>query len=73
MRWILKKTELANPSLYNVNHDPSEKYDHAKDEPEKLAELVALADKYRTSVEAAECELNKYPVEKPTTPDREHN
>ncbi len=68
-----KRTELEEPILFNVNHDPSEKYDHAKDEPEKLAELVALADKYRNSVVAAECELNKYPEEKPTTPEREHN
>lgn len=66
-----QRTELAEPTLYNINHDPSEKYDHAQDEPEKLQELVDLANQYQNSVVAAECELNKYPAEKPTSPERE--
>ncbi len=54
-----QRTELETPLLYNVNHDPSEKYDKATAEPEVLKELVELAAKYKNSVVAAECELDK--------------
>jgi len=54
-----QRTELENPLLFNVNHDPSEKYDRATEQPEVLQDLVELAAKYKNSVVAAECELDK--------------
>lgn len=54
-----QRTELKHPLLYNVNHDPSEKYDKAAAQPAILQELVELAAKYKNSVVAAECELDK--------------
>ncbi len=54
-----QRTVLENPLLYNVNHDPSEKYDKATAQPAILQELVELAAKYKNSVVAAECELDK--------------
>lgn len=54
-----QKEVLDEPLLYQLNHDPSEKYNRAETQPEVLQELVDLAAKYKNSVIAAECELDK--------------
>ncbi len=56
-----RKTVLENPLLFNVNQDPSEKYNRSEEYPEVLANLVALAEAHKKGVAVAECELNRYP------------
>ncbi|MEM7373023.1 MAG: sulfatase [Bacteroidota bacterium] len=65
-----RKTQHTPPLLFNVNEDPSEKYDRAESKPEVLAELVRLAEEHKKGVTAAECELNKYPPTGEEEPDR---
>ena len=45
-----KRTEHATPQLYNLEHDPSEKYNVAGDNPKVLKLLVAAADEHRKSI-----------------------
>ncbi|MFT6807469.1 MAG: arylsulfatase A [Saprospiraceae bacterium] len=66
-----KKTVYDEPLLYDVDNDPSEKYNRAKDRPDILSDLLALVEDHKKGVVAAECELDKYPEENPDTPDRE--
>jgi len=62
---------LDNPLLYNVNEDPSEKYNRSDAHPEILSSLLALVEEHKKGVIAAACELDKYPSADPTSPDRE--
>jgi len=45
-----KRTEHATPQLYNLEHDPSEKYNVAGDNPDVVKRLVAAADEHRQSI-----------------------
>ena len=65
------KSVLENPLLFQVNEDPSEKYDRAEHEPDMVAELIALVKSHKSGVVAADCQLDKYPATDPNTPDRE--
>ena len=38
------------PALYNLEHDPSEKYDIAKEHPEIIAELTKLAEAHKKAM-----------------------
>ena len=38
------------PALYNLEHDPSEKYDIAKDHPDVIAELTKLAEQHKEAM-----------------------
>ena len=46
------------PLLYQLDHDPSEKFDVAAQHPEVVAELRRLAEAHRRSIEAAENQLD---------------
>jgi len=65
------RKELENPLLYNLNHDPSEKYDHAKDHPEILEEIAALVQDHEAGMKVAESELDKFSDVDTNAPDRE--
>ena len=45
-----KRTEHATPQLYNLEHDPSEKYNVAGNHPDVVKKLVAAADEHRKSI-----------------------
>ena len=45
------------PVLYHLEHDPSEKYDVAKDHPEVIKELKAAAEKHRKTVKSVSSQL----------------
>ncbi|MFT7643147.1 MAG: arylsulfatase A [Pirellulaceae bacterium] len=47
------------PLLYHLGHDPSEKYDLAKDHAEVLEKLTALKKQHEESIESVENQLNK--------------
>ncbi len=47
------------PLLYNIEMDPSEKYEVGEDHPEIIAEMKALYDKQIATVIPAESEINK--------------
>lgn len=50
---------LTTPLLYNIENDPGEKYDVAKDNPEVVAELTKEFDKQKNSITPAPSELDK--------------
>jgi arylsulfatase A len=52
------KTEHSPPGLYNLDTDPSEKYDVAADHPEVVAEIRALAEQHLSEVIPAESRLD---------------
>jgi uncharacterized sulfatase len=52
---------LKTPLLFNLNHDPSERYDHAGDYPDIVKELKILVEDHKKSVVAVPSELDKYP------------
>ncbi len=58
------RQELEAPLLYNVNHDPSERYDHAAQMPEKIEEIIQLAISHRNDAPNMYSEMDKYPEEK---------
>ena len=47
------------PLLFQLDHDPSEKHDIAKDHPEIVARLTELAEKHRATVKPVENQLDK--------------
>jgi len=51
------------PVLYHLEHDPSEKYNIAKDHPEVIKELVKAAQKHRKTVKPVPSQL-EIPLEK---------
>ncbi|MEL6968537.1 MAG: sulfatase [Bacteroidota bacterium] len=51
--------ELDSPKLYNLEEDPSERFDLAAEHPELVAELTALRDAFVADVTLAESELDK--------------
>ncbi len=54
------REELEEPLLYNLNVDPSEKYNHASDHPDVLSDLATLVAEHKISVKSVPNELNKY-------------
>lgn len=51
------------PLLFNLNIDPSEKYDHSQDHPDILEQIKALVDDHKSGVADVESEMDKYPTE----------
>jgi arylsulfatase A-like enzyme len=47
------------PLLYNLDHDPSEKFDVAKQHPEKVAEIERIAAAHRQAVKPAPTQLER--------------
>jgi arylsulfatase A len=56
------------PVLYNLDHDPSEKYDVAKNHPEVVAELLKVAATHRATVRPVVNQLERRGQPKKTTP-----
>ena len=57
------RTDHAEPLLFNLDVDPSEKYNHAEDFPEIINDLNELVETHKESVEFVVSELDKYPEE----------
>jgi len=53
------RTEHDTPELYNLEHDPSEKYNVAEHYPEVVKQLLAVAEKHRRGIEPMEDQLVK--------------
>ena len=51
--------ELDSPKLYNLEEDPSERFDLAAEHPELVAELTALRYAFVADVTLAVSELDK--------------
>lgn len=49
-----KLTKLDSPKLYHLEHDPSERYNIAMDNPEILQQVQAVVDQHVASMEPAE-------------------
>lgn len=54
-----KRREHNPPLLYNLDRDPSERFDIGKDHPDVLTEMQTIADKHRQSVKHVESQLEK--------------
>ena len=54
-----KRQQHAIPLLYNVENDPSEKYNIAQQHPQQIEKLQAIAEQHRQSIEAVENQLIK--------------
>lgn len=54
-----ERQEHEIPELYNLDHDPSEKYNVASQHPEIVAQLTELAKQHESSVDPVEDQLNK--------------
>jgi arylsulfatase A-like enzyme len=52
-----KKEVHENPELYNLEHDPSEKYNVAALHPDIVARLIATANEHRDGIEKMEDQL----------------
>jgi len=52
--------ELETPELYNLNIDPSEKYNIAEQHPEVIAEIKKVLEEHLASVVPVENQLEKY-------------
>lgn len=57
-----KLTKLEEPTLFNLQVDPSERWNVAKKNPEKLAEIAEMVNRHVNSFELPESELDKYPA-----------
>lgn len=47
------------PVLYNLAHDPSEKYDVAADHPDVIAEIIRVAEAHKAAMQPGEPQLEK--------------
>ena len=54
-----KTTIHETPLLFDLNVDPSEKYNVAKEHPEVLEEIGKIADAHRKTVVEVECQLER--------------
>ena len=54
-----RRTEHDPPLLYHLGHDPSERFDVAKQHPEVIADIRKLAEEYRRTVVPVENQLEK--------------
>jgi len=52
--------ELATPELYNLNVDPSEKYNIAEQHPDVIAEIREILKEHLATVVPVENQLDKY-------------
>ncbi len=50
---------LETPELYNLDHDPSEKWNIAASHPEVIAEIRRIAEEHKKSIPAVENQLDK--------------
>ena len=53
------RTEHHPPLLYNLDRDPSERFNIAKDQPEVIAEIQKIADQHRKTIKRVENQLEK--------------
>ena len=53
-----ERTEHDPPLLFNLNHDPSEQYDVAKDHPDVLTEITTVVEKHRAGLDAPPSQLD---------------
>jgi uncharacterized sulfatase len=58
-----QKKFFDTPLLFNLNHDPSEKYNHANEQPEIIKKLKELVENHKKNVVAIPSEMDKYPEE----------
>ena len=56
-----QKKILETPLLFNLNHDPSEKYNQANEQPDILKALKDLVENHKKNVVAIPSEMDKYP------------
>ncbi|UCD28915.1 MAG: sulfatase-like hydrolase/transferase, partial [Planctomycetota bacterium] len=49
------------PLLYNLEHDPSEKYDIAKEKPEVIADIMAEVKRHKDKMIPGESQIEKLP------------
>lgn len=54
-----RRREHNPPLLFNLDHDPSERFDISKDHPEVVAEFQKIAEKHRQTIERGENQLEK--------------
>jgi arylsulfatase A len=54
-----KRKEHKPPLLYNLDRDPSERFDIGKEHPDVLAEIQKIAEKHRQTIERVENQLEK--------------
>jgi arylsulfatase A len=54
-----RRKEHKTPLLYNLDRDPSERFDIGKDHPEVIDEITKIADKHRKTVKHVESQLGK--------------
>lgn len=54
-----KKMVHKSPELYQVEQDPSEKYNVADQHPDVVKRLIELAEKHKASVEPVENQLTR--------------
>jgi arylsulfatase A-like enzyme len=52
-------TVLEEPLLYNVNIDPSEKFNIAEEHPEVIAEIKKVLEEHMAGIEPVENQLEK--------------
>ncbi len=53
------KKEHHPPLLYNLDRDPSERFDIGKEHPDVLAEIQQIAEKHRQTIKLVENQLEK--------------
>lgn len=56
-----RKVVHANPLLFNLDYDPSEKYNHADDHPEVIKKVNELIESHKNTIVDVPSELDKYP------------
>ena len=60
-----KVQELEKPKLYNLSHDPSERFDVIDQHPEVVADIQALVETHRSKMVFGETQLEKLIGENP--------
>ncbi len=55
------KIVLEKPILFDINQDPSEKYDHAEDHPDVLKQMEDLIANHKKGVITLTPEMDRYP------------
>jgi hypothetical protein len=51
--------KLDTLKLFNLHHDPSEKYDIARNHPEVIRDIEALVQQHRLTVDSVGSQLEK--------------
>ena len=55
------RKEHDPPLLFNLEHDPSEQYNVAKQHPEVIDEIQEMVRDHQAAIEIVESEVAKYP------------